>query len=119
MDPDGKPVRDHDETEDHEQSNAMRTNTTTKALTLKGALSDESRVLATLKANDEENRNRCIYRGHISIVIDLLRQSILDSLKGNGFVLFLNSQIQNVAFLHDLNLSHASEDGRSPSGKKN
>jgi dual-specificity kinase len=81
----------------------------------------ELRVLATLKANDEENRNRCIhlrdcfdYRGHICIVMDLLGQSVFDFLKGNGFVPFPNSQIQSfarqlltsVAFLHDLNLVH-------------
>ncbi|KAH8879129.1 kinase-like protein [Thozetella sp. PMI_491] len=81
----------------------------------------ELRVLATLKANDEENRNRCIhlrdcfdYRGHICIVMDLLGQSVFDFLKGNNFVPFPNSQIQNfarqlftsVAFLHDLNLIH-------------
>jgi len=81
----------------------------------------ELRVLATLKANDEENRNRCIhlrdcfdYRGHICIVMDLLGQSIFDFLKSNNFVPFPNSQIQNfarqlftsVAFLHDLNLIH-------------
>lgn len=81
----------------------------------------ELRVLATLKANDEENRNRCIhlrdcfdYRGHICIVMDLLGQSVFDFLKGNGFVPFPNSQIQSfarqlftsVAFLHDLNLIH-------------
>ncbi|KAI5465447.1 kinase-like domain-containing protein [Mariannaea sp. PMI_226] len=81
----------------------------------------ELRVLATLKANDEENRNRCIhlrdcfdYRGHICIVMDLLDQSVFDFLKSNGFVPFPNSQIQSfarqlftsVAFLHDLNLIH-------------
>ncbi|KAJ6446690.1 GTP-binding protein SAR1 [Purpureocillium lavendulum] len=81
----------------------------------------ELRVLATLKANDEDNRNRCIhlrdcfdYRGHICIVMDLLGQSVFDFLKGNGFVPFPNSQIQSfarqlftsVAFLHDLNLIH-------------
>ncbi|CEJ82013.1 Putative Dual specificity protein kinase lkh1 [[Torrubiella] hemipterigena] len=81
----------------------------------------ELRVLATLRANDEENRNRCIhlrdcfdYRGHICIVTDLLGQSVFDFLKGNGFVPFPNSQIQSfarqlltsVAFLHDLNLIH-------------
>lgn len=81
----------------------------------------ELRVLATLKANDEENRNRCIhlrdcfdFRGHICIVMDLLGQSVFDFLKGNSFVPFPNSQIQSfarqlftsVAFLHDLNLIH-------------
>ncbi|TPX13807.1 uncharacterized protein E0L32_005751 [Thyridium curvatum] len=81
----------------------------------------ELRVLATLKANDAENRNRCIhlrdcfdFRGHICIVMDLLGQSVFDFLKGNNFVPFPNSQIQNfarqlftsVAFLHDLNLIH-------------
>ncbi|KPM36056.1 Dual specificity protein kinase lkh1 [Neonectria ditissima] len=81
----------------------------------------ELRVLATLKANDDENRNRCIhlrdcfdYRGHICIVMDLLSQSVFDFLKSNGFVPFPNSQIQSfarqlftsVAFLHDLNLIH-------------
>ena len=64
----------------------------------------ELRVLATLKANDEENRNRCIhlrdcfdYRGHICIVMDLLGQSVFDFLKSNNFVPFPNSQIQNFA----------------------
>ncbi|OAA44752.1 Protein kinase-like domain protein [Metarhizium rileyi] len=81
----------------------------------------ELRVLATLKANDASNRYRCIhltdcfdYRGHICIVMDLLGQSVFDFLKGNGFVPFPNSHIQNfarqlftsVAFLHDLNLIH-------------
>ncbi|EPE10476.1 protein kinase [Ophiostoma piceae UAMH 11346] len=81
----------------------------------------ELRVLETLKANDRENRNRCIhlrecfdYRNHICIVMDLLGQSVFDFLKGNGFVPFPNSQIQNfarqlftsVAFLHDLQLIH-------------
>lgn len=81
----------------------------------------ELRVLSTLKANDSENRNRCIhlrdcfdYRGHICIVMDLLGQSVFDFLKSNQFVPFPNSQIQSfarqlftsVAFLHDLNLIH-------------
>lgn len=64
----------------------------------------ELRVLATLKANDPENRNRCIhlrdcfdYRGHICIVMDLLGQSVFDFLKGNSFVPFPNSQIQSFA----------------------
>ncbi len=64
----------------------------------------ELRVLETLKANDRENRNRCIhlrecfdFRGHICIVMDLLGQSVFDFLKGNGFVPFPNSQIQNFA----------------------
>lgn len=64
----------------------------------------ELRVLATLKANDADNRNRCIhlrdcfdYRGHICIVMDLHRQSIFDFLKGNSFVPFPNSQIQSIA----------------------
>lgn len=64
----------------------------------------ELRVLATLKANDDENRNKCIhlrdcfdYRGHICIVMDLLGQSVFDFLKGNSFVPFPNSQIQNFA----------------------
>ena len=62
------------------------------------------RVLATLKANDADNRNKCIhlrdcfdYRGHICIVMDLLGQSVFDFLKGNSFVPFPNSQIQNFA----------------------
>jgi len=64
----------------------------------------ELRVLSTLKANDNENRNRCIhlrdcfdYRGHICIVMDLLGQSVFDFLKGNSFVPFPNSQIQSFA----------------------
>ncbi|KJK84822.1 hypothetical protein H633G_11383 [Metarhizium anisopliae BRIP 53284] len=82
----------------------------------------ELRVLATLEANDTQNLYQCIhwrdcfeYRGHICIVTDLLCQSISDFLKGNNFVPFPNSHIQNfarqlfksVAFLHDLNLIHA------------
>ncbi|KAI3336491.1 kinase-like domain-containing protein [Xylariaceae sp. AK1471] len=81
----------------------------------------ELRVLETLKANDSENRNRCIhlrdcfdFRGHICIVMDLLGSSVFDFLKSNNFVPFPNSQIQSfarqlltsVAFLHDLNLIH-------------
>ncbi|KAI0543220.1 kinase-like domain-containing protein [Xylaria digitata] len=81
----------------------------------------ELRVLQTLKANDQENRNRCIhlrdcfdFRGHICIVMDLLGSSVFDFLKSNNFVPFPNSQIQSfarqlltsVAFLHDLNLIH-------------
>lgn len=81
----------------------------------------ELRVLSTLKANDTENRNRCIhfrdcfdYRGHICIVMDLMGQSVFDFLKSNSFTPFPNSQIQSfarqlftsVAFLHDLNLIH-------------
>lgn len=64
----------------------------------------ELRVLETLKANDPENRNRCIhlrdcfdYRGHICIVMDLLGQSVFDFLKSNNFVPFPNSQIQSFA----------------------
>jgi dual-specificity kinase len=64
----------------------------------------ELRVLSTLKANDGENRNRCIhlrdcfdYRGHICIVMDLLGQSVFDFLKSNSFVPFPNSQIQSFA----------------------
>lgn len=64
----------------------------------------ELRVLATLKANDNENRNRCIhlrdcfdFRGHICIVMDLLGQSVFDFLKANSFVPFPNSQIQSFA----------------------
>ncbi|KAL4915535.1 kinase-like domain-containing protein [Aspergillus aurantiobrunneus] len=81
----------------------------------------ELRVLSTLSSNDKHNRNKCIhlrdcfdYRNHICIVTDLLGQSVFDFLKGNGFVPFPSSQIQNfarqlftsVAFLHDLNLIH-------------
>ncbi|KAB8272224.1 kinase-like domain-containing protein [Aspergillus minisclerotigenes] len=81
----------------------------------------ELRVLSTLASNDRQNRNKCIhlrdcfdYRNHICIVTDLLGQSVFDFLKGNGFVPFPSSQIQNfarqlftsVAFLHDLNLIH-------------
>jgi dual-specificity kinase len=64
----------------------------------------ELRVLSTLKANDPENRNKCIhlrdcfdYRGHICIVMDLLGQSVFDFLKSNNFVPFPNSQIQSFA----------------------
>ncbi|CEN62590.1 Putative Protein kinase lkh1 [Aspergillus calidoustus] len=81
----------------------------------------ELRVLSTLAHNDKHNRNKCIhlrdcfdFRNHICIVTDLLGQSVFDFLKGNGFVPFPSSQIQNfarqlftsVAFLHDLNLIH-------------
>ncbi|KGO40631.1 hypothetical protein PEX1_102780 [Penicillium expansum] len=81
----------------------------------------ELRVLSTLASNDKTNRNKCIhlrdcfdFRNHICIVTDLLGQSVFDFLKGNGFVPFPSSQIQqfarqlftSVAFLHDLNLIH-------------
>ncbi|CAL5867051.1 uncharacterized protein PFLUO_LOCUS1263 [Penicillium psychrofluorescens] len=81
----------------------------------------ELRVLSTLASNDKQNRNKCIhlrdcfdFRNHICIVTDLLGQSVFDFLKGNGFVPFPSSQIQqfarqlftSVAFLHDLNLIH-------------
>ncbi|KAH8699169.1 kinase-like domain-containing protein [Talaromyces proteolyticus] len=81
----------------------------------------ELRVLSTLAQNDKTNRNKCIhlrdcfdFRNHICIVTDLLGQSVFDFLKGNSFVPFPSSQIQNfarqlftsVAFLHDLNLIH-------------
>ena len=64
----------------------------------------ELRVLKTLQENDPDNRNRCIhlrdcfdFRNHICIVMDLLGQSVFDFLKGNNFVPFPNSQIQNFA----------------------
>jgi len=81
----------------------------------------ELRVLASLRANDEENRYRCIhfldcfdFRGHICLVTDLLGQSVFDFLKGNGFVPFPMSHIQSfarqlftsVAFIHGLKLIH-------------
>lgn len=64
----------------------------------------ELRVLTTLASNDKYNRNKCIhlrdcfdFRNHICIVTDLLGQSVFDFLKGNQFVPFPNSQIQNFA----------------------
>lgn len=64
----------------------------------------ELRVLSTLSSNDQQNRNKCIhlrdcfdYRNHICIVTDLLGQSVFDFLKGNGFVPFPSTQIQNFA----------------------
>lgn len=64
----------------------------------------ELRVLSTLASNDKANRNKCIhlrdcfdFRNHICIVTDLLGQSVFDFLKGNGFVPFPSSQIQNFA----------------------
>lgn len=97
----------------------------------------ELRVLSTLASNDKSNRNKCIhlrdcfdFRNHICIVTDLLGQSVFDFLKGNGFVPFPSSQIQQFArqlftsvackfdctsfttfhadlpVLHDLNLIH-------------
>ena len=64
----------------------------------------ELRVLSTLALNDKANRNKCIhlrdsfdFRNHICIVTDLLGQSVFDFLKGNGFVPFPSSQIQNFA----------------------
>ena len=81
----------------------------------------ELRVLQTLRAADEHNRNRCIqlrdcfdWRGHICIVTPLLGLSVFDFLKGGGFVPFPGSHIQafarqllgSIAFLHDLNLIH-------------
>ncbi|GAB7359924.1 hypothetical protein MBLNU230_g7450t1 [Neophaeotheca triangularis] len=81
----------------------------------------ELRVLQTLRAADETNRNRCIqlrecfdWRGHICIVTPLLGLSVFDFLKSGGFVPFPGSHIQafarqllgSIAFLHDLNLVH-------------
>lgn len=81
----------------------------------------ELRVLQTLRAADEANRNRCIqlrdcfdWRGHICIVTPLLGLSVFDFLKSGGFVPFPGSHIQafawqllgSIAFLHDLNLIH-------------
>lgn len=81
----------------------------------------ELRVLQTLRAADEHNRNRCIqlrdcfdWRGHICIVTPLLGLSVFDFLKSGGFVPFPGSHIQafarqllgSIAFLHDLNLIH-------------
>ncbi|KAI7464893.1 dual specificity tyrosine-phosphorylation-regulated kinase 3 [Hortaea werneckii] len=81
----------------------------------------ELRVLQTLRAADEVNRNRCIqlrdcfdWRGHICIVTPLLGLSVFDFLKQGGFVPFPGSHIQafaeqllhSIAFLHDLNLTH-------------
>lgn len=81
----------------------------------------ELRVLQTLRAADEVNRNRCIqlrdcfdWRGHICIVTPLLGLSVFDFLKQGGFVPFPGSHIQafakqllhSIAFLHDLNLIH-------------
>ena len=81
----------------------------------------ELRVLQTLRAADEENKNRCIqlqhcfdWRGHICIVTPLLGLSVFDFLKNGGFVPFPGSHIQafarqllgSIAFLHDLNLIH-------------
>lgn len=64
----------------------------------------ELRVLSTLASNDKSNRNKCIhlrdcfdFRNHICIVTDLLGQSVFDFLKGNGFVPFPSSQIQQFA----------------------
>ena len=64
----------------------------------------ELRVLQTLSLNDKSNRNKCIhlrdcfdFRNHICIVTDLLGQSVFDFLKGNAFVPFPSSQIQNFA----------------------
>ncbi|KAF2230057.1 kinase-like protein [Viridothelium virens] len=81
----------------------------------------ELRVLSTLASNDKGNVNKCIhlrdcfdFRNHICIVTDLLGQSVFDFLKGNQFVPFPSTHIQefarqlftSVAFLHDLNLIH-------------
>ncbi|GAB1312560.1 serine threonine protein kinase CMGC group [Madurella fahalii] len=72
----------------------------------------ELRILETLRANDEDNRNRCIYvrdcfdyRGHICIVTDLFGQSVFDFLKSNKFMPFPGSQIQS--FAHQLFMSVA------------
>jgi len=64
----------------------------------------ELRVLSTLASNDRSNRNKCIhlrdtfdFRNHICIVTDLLGQSVFDFLKGNSFVPFPSSHIQQFA----------------------
>ncbi|OBA22845.1 kinase-like protein [Metschnikowia bicuspidata var. bicuspidata NRRL YB-4993] len=81
----------------------------------------ELRVLTTLKKFDNENRNHCIhlrecldFRGHISIVTDLLKISLYDFLENNKFIPYPGSHIQaiskqlirSVTFFHDLNLIH-------------
>nr|POF24016.1 dual specificity protein kinase lkh1 [Quercus suber] len=92
-----------------------------RALDYRDASRIELRVLHTLRAADEHNRNRCIqlrdcfdWRGHICIVTPLLGLSVFDFLKQGGFVPFPGSHIQafarqllgSIAFLHDLNLVH-------------
>lgn len=96
----GKVVQAHD----RRRSKAVAVKIIRSVQKYRDASRIELRVLATLKANDDENRNRCIhlrdcfdYRGHICIVMDLLGQSVFDFLKGNGFVPFPNSQIQSFA----------------------
>ncbi|KAK5989890.1 Dual specificity protein kinase lkh1 [Cladobotryum mycophilum] len=113
----GKVVQAHD----RKQNKAVAVKIIRSVQKYRDASRIELRVLATIKANDEDDRNRCIhlrdcfdFRGHICIVMDLLGQSVFDFLKGNGFVPFPNSHIQSfarqlfssVAFLHDLNLIH-------------
>lgn len=81
----------------------------------------ELRVLTTLKKFDNENRNHCIhlrecldFRGHISIVTDLLKISLYDFLENNKFIPYPGSHIQaiskqlirSVTYFHDLNLIH-------------
>lgn len=81
----------------------------------------ELRVLTTLKQFDNENKNHCIhlrecldYRGHISIVTDLLKISLYDFLENNKFIPYPGSHIQaiskqlirSVTYFHDLNLIH-------------
>lgn len=62
------------------------------------------RVLSMLKANDPENRNRCIrlrdcfnYRGHICIVMELAGQSVDAFLRHNNFIPFPISHIRSFA----------------------
>lgn len=97
------------------------TNNSANVLQYRDASRIELRVLQTLRAADEHNRNRCIqlrdcfdWRGHICIVTPLLGLSVFDFLKSGGFVPFPGSHIQafarqllgSIAFLHDLNLIH-------------
>lgn len=96
----GKVVQAHD----RKQNKSVAVKVIRSVQKYRDAARIELRVLATLKANDDENRNRCIhlrdwfdYRGHICIVTDLLGQSIFDFLKGNSYVPFPNSHIQNFA----------------------
>ncbi|KOS19216.1 Dual specificity protein kinase lkh1 [Escovopsis weberi] len=113
----GKVVQAHD----RKQDKAVAIKIIRSVQKYRDASRIELRVLATIKANDEDDRNRCIhlrdcfdFRGHVCIVMDLLGQSVFDFLKGNAFVPFPNSHIQSfarqlfssVAFLHDLNLIH-------------
>lgn len=71
---------------------------------LRKAAKHELRVLEELKAYDPQNLHQCLHmihsfdhKGHVCIVMDLLRQSIFGFLNSNGNMPFPYSDVQKLA----------------------